>query len=76
MKKTILVIGATGQQGGSVVRHLVNDGSFKVRALVRSLDKVKEHSTDVQYVVGDLNDVESLCNAMKNCYGVFGVTNF
>jgi uncharacterized protein YbjT (DUF2867 family) len=33
MKKTILVIGATGAQGGSVARHLLARGEFAVRAL-------------------------------------------
>jgi uncharacterized protein YbjT (DUF2867 family) len=33
-KRIILVTGATGAQGGSVVRHLLEDGTFSVRALV------------------------------------------
>ncbi|MBW7454718.1 NmrA family NAD(P)-binding protein, partial [Paenibacillus sepulcri] len=32
--QTILVLGATGQQGGSVVNHLLRDG-FRVRAFTR-----------------------------------------
>jgi uncharacterized protein YbjT (DUF2867 family) len=77
--KTILVIGATGHQGGSVVRYLLNDGSFKIKALVRnsnSLDKVKIQFPTVECVMGDLNSTDSLANAMQGCYGVFGVTNF
>ena len=35
-KKTIAVCGATGTQGGSVVRDLVADGTFAVRALTRN----------------------------------------
>lgn len=34
-KKLIAVIGATGQQGGGVVRTLQASGQFKVRALTR-----------------------------------------
>ncbi len=77
--QTILVIGATGQQGGSVVRHLLKDGTFKVRALVRYVnsDKAQELlNHGVELVTGDLNDVDSLTSAMNGCYGVFGVTNF
>ena len=33
--KTILIIGATGNQGGAVARHLLQRGQFVVRALVR-----------------------------------------
>ena len=72
MKKTILVIGATGKQGGSVMRYLINDGTFNVRAFVRS----KKSDIKCESVVGNLNDVVSLCNAMEDCYGVFAVTNF
>ncbi len=36
--KIILVIGATGQQGGAAARHLLNAG-WKVRALVRDPEK-------------------------------------
>ena len=77
--RTILVIGATGQQGGSVVRHLLANGEFAVRCLVRddtsekALKLVEQGATVVK---GDLNDVDSLVQAASDCYGVFGVTNF
>jgi NADPH:quinone reductase-like Zn-dependent oxidoreductase len=35
LDQTILVAGATGNQGGTVVRHLLELGKFKVRAMVR-----------------------------------------
>ena len=35
-KKLIAVIGATGQQGGGVLRALQARGQFKVRALTRN----------------------------------------
>ena len=41
-KKLIAVIGATGQQGGGVVRALQASGLFKVRALTRNPDKHRE----------------------------------
>jgi len=31
---------------------------------------------NVELVAADLDDVESLTNAFKGCYGVFGLTNF
>ena len=77
--KTILVIGATGQQGGSVVRHLLKNNRFKVRSLVRYPNSDKaQHLLNLgsELVCGDLNDVDSLVVAMKDCYGVFAVTNF
>ena len=41
-EKLIAVIGATGQQGGGVVRALQARGQFKVRALTRDPDKHRE----------------------------------
>lgn len=37
-KKIIAVFGATGTQGGSVVRDLIKDGEFAVRAITRNPD--------------------------------------
>ena len=36
--KTIAVLGATGNQGGCLVRALLKDGSYNIRALTRKLD--------------------------------------
>ena len=44
-KKLIAVIGATGNQGGGVVRALQAGGKFKVRALTRSADSIATSPT-------------------------------
>lgn len=82
-EKLILVIGATGQQGGAVVKALQKT-AFAVRALVRphppadpKSKKVKElEQQGVQIAIGDLSDFDSLVKAMDNAYGVFSVTTF
>ncbi len=77
--KTILVTGATGAQGGGVVRHLLKDGKFKVRCLTRQPESERARAlaqAGAETVRGDLGNPESLQAAMKGCYGVFGVTNF
>ncbi|MEJ2007823.1 MAG: NmrA/HSCARG family protein [Acidobacteriota bacterium] len=77
--KTILVTGATGAQGGGVVRHLLKGGKFKPRCLTRKPDSEKARVLEqagAEIVRGDLDDPDSLRAAMKGCYGVFGVTNF
>lgn len=43
--KVIAVCGATGQQGGSVVKYLLEDGGFKVRGLTRNADSPKAKGT-------------------------------
>src|SRR6267143_895644 len=73
-KKLIAVIGATGQQGGGVVRALQANGQFKVRALTRNPDKRRELAEEV--VEADLGKPEPLKAAFAGAHGVFLVTNF
>jgi uncharacterized protein YbjT (DUF2867 family) len=73
--KTILVTGATGKQGGAVLRHL-RDKGFTVRAFTRDPDSSKAralvgHGTEV--VRGDLNDPASLSRALDGADGVYCV---
>jgi uncharacterized protein YbjT (DUF2867 family) len=71
----ILVLGATGKQGGSTARYLLERG-WAVRAFVRDPDKpaardlVARGATLAQ---GDLDDADSLRAAMTGAYGVFSV---
>src|SRR6266850_3012352 len=71
-KKLIAVIGATGQQGGGVLRALQARGQFKVRALTRNPDKHRELAEEV--MEADLNRPETLAAAFKGAHGVFLVT--
>src|SRR5438876_3080200 len=70
-KKLIAVVGATGQQGGGVVRALQASGQFKVRALSRDPGKHRELADEV--VEADLNRPQA---AFEGAHGVFLVTNF
>jgi uncharacterized protein YbjT (DUF2867 family) len=73
-KKLISVIGATGRQGGAVVRALQADGQFTVRALSRNPSKHRELADEV--VEADLDRPETLKAAFEGVHGVFLVTNF
>jgi uncharacterized protein YbjT (DUF2867 family) len=73
-KKLIAVIGATGQQGGGVLRALQASSQFKVRALSRNPGKHRELADEV--VGADLNRPETLKAAFEEAHGVFLVTNF
>jgi hypothetical protein len=73
-KKVIAVVGATGQQGGAVVRALQAGNQFKVRALTRNPAKHSEFADEV--VQADLNRPETLKAAFAGAHGVFVVTNF
>ena len=73
-RKLIAVIGATGQQGGAVVRALQASGQFKIRALTRNPGKHGELADEV--VEADLDRPETLKAAFEGVHGVFLVTNF
>src|SRR4029077_17273799 len=70
----IAVIGATGQQGGAVVRALQAQGQFKVRALTRHPGKHRELADEV--VEADLDRPETQSAAFAGAYGVFLAPNF
>ena len=80
-KKIIDVVGATGAQGGGLVRAILSDvsGGFTARALTRNVnsDKATELSKlGVDVVAADLDEIESLKRAFAGAYGAFCVTNF
>jgi uncharacterized protein YbjT (DUF2867 family) len=80
-RKIIAVVGATGAQGGGLVRAIVSEQSsgFVARALTRkvSSDKAKELAKlGAEVVEADLDDVESLKRAFAGAYGAFCITNF
>ncbi len=73
--KTILVFGATGQQGGAVARALRGKG-WAVRALVRDPEAEKARqlaAIGIDLRKGDFSDLRSIENAMSGAYGVFSI---
>jgi uncharacterized protein YbjT (DUF2867 family) len=78
-ERSILVTGATGNQGGAIARHLLQRGNFKVRAFVRDPNKPAAQAlkqAGAELVAGDLNDQTSLDRALQEAYGVFSIQNF
>lgn len=73
--KTVLVTGATGNQGGATARHLLARG-WRVRALVRDTTApaaVALAMAGAELVVGDLNDRASVEAAAHGAHGVYSV---
>ena len=80
-KKVIAVMGATGAQGGGLVRaiHADRDGPFTGRAITRKPDSEKAQALaklGIDVVAGDADDPPSLERAFAGAHGVFCVTNF
>lgn len=78
MEKIILVTGATGQQGGAVIKSLLNS-DWKLRAITRDENKPASQElkkAGVEVKQGDMNDSAFLEKAAEGAYGVFSVQNF
>jgi len=80
-KRIIAVVGATGAQGGGLVRAILNDknGPFAARAITRDVntDKAKALAeAGAEVVAADIDDVKSLKKAFEGAHGAFCVTFF
>ncbi len=78
-KKVIAVVGATGSQGGGLVRAILADksGEFSARALTRNINAEKARALadlGAEVVAADVDSVESLTKAFEGAYGAFCVT--
>src|SRR5499427_4312836 len=76
-KRTILITGVTGNQGGAVA-HALQGAGFYLRGLTRKPDSERaaalaRHGVDI--VKGDLDDEATLRRALAGAWGVFGVQN-
>jgi len=79
--KTIAVVGATGAQGGGLVRAIQNNtsGPFSARALTRDPDSEKSRELarcGAEVVAADLDDSDSVTRAFEGAYGAYCVTFF
>jgi uncharacterized protein YbjT (DUF2867 family) len=80
-KRVIAVVGATGLQGGGLVRAIMSEPSsgFTARALTRDVhsDKAKELAAlGAEVVAADVHDVDSVKRAFAGASGAFCVTFF
>jgi uncharacterized protein YbjT (DUF2867 family) len=80
-KKVIAVAGATGLQGGGLVRAILADpsGEFSARGLSRNINSEKAQALaklGAEVVAADVDDLESLKRAFDGAYGAFCVTFF
>ena len=79
--RIIAVVGATGAQGGGLVRAILADpaSGFRARAITRkaSGDKAAElRKLGAEVVEADLDDEASLAKAFEGAYGAYCVTNY
>jgi len=80
-RPVIAVLGATGAQGGGLVRALLDDPlrRFSARALTRMPDAPRARAlgaAGADVVAADLDDIDSLTAAFAGAHGVFAMTSF
>ena len=77
--KLIVVVGATGNQGGSVVDTFLKEPGWKVRGLTRNVNSSAAQnliSRGVEMVNANLDDTVSLCAAFMGAHTIFSATDF
>ena len=80
-KKIIAIFGVTGAQGGGLARAILNDpnSEFAVRAVVRDTNSDKARALaqmGAELVTGDVDDAQSIQDALSGAYGAYFVTFF
>jgi uncharacterized protein YbjT (DUF2867 family) len=80
-RKIIAVIGATGAQGGGLVRAILADpsGGFAVRAITRDVHSEAAKALaalGAEVVAADIDDEASLTTALRGAHGAYFVTFF
>ncbi|KAI3393352.1 hypothetical protein diail_4433 [Diaporthe ilicicola] len=79
MSKIVTVIGATGIQGGSVIRALLDNPKYSLRAVTRNTKSDSARALaarGVEVVEADINKAESLRAAFAGSHAIFAATNF
>jgi uncharacterized protein YbjT (DUF2867 family) len=80
MSKILAVFGATGQQGSSVINHVLNDPElsqkYKIRAITRDINSevAKKLKAKVEVVQGDVLNRGSLEAALTCAHTIFAMT--
>ncbi|CAF0911801.1 unnamed protein product [Rotaria sp. Silwood1] len=80
-QRLVTVVGATGAQGGAIVRSLVQTGNYKIRGLNcdatnEKAQAIKRLSDHIEMVTCDINKREDVQQAFKDSWAIFALTDF
>lgn len=78
-RKILTVVGATGNQGGSLIAAALQDGTYVIRGLTRNVNSAAAKALaakGVEMVSADLNSESSLIAAFHGSSAIYAVTDF
>tara|TARA_R110002060_G_scaffold16310_7_gene22711 strand:+ start:320 stop:943 length:624 start_codon:yes stop_codon:yes gene_type:complete len=78
-QKLIVILGATGNQGGSVVESFLQDSQWRVRAVTRNTSSTKAKalaSRGAEVVQANMDASDTLSLAFKDAHAIFAVSDF
>lgn len=78
-QKLIVVLGATGNQGSSVVNTFLQDSAWLIRGVTRNPSSAKAKALSargVEVVQADMDDISSLSIAFRDANAIFVVSDF
>lgn len=79
MAKLVVIVGVTGNQGGSVAARFLQDPTYRIRGLTRDPSSPRAQSLatqGVEIVRADLDDASTLAPAFAGASLIFSVTNY
>lgn len=77
--KTVVIIGITGNQGGSVAQRFLQDPNYHIRGLTRNPSSPAAQrlaAQGIEIVFADLNDIDTLVPAFQGTNLIFSVTDY
>ncbi|EXJ91786.1 hypothetical protein A1O3_00336 [Capronia epimyces CBS 606.96] len=77
-KKLLVVIGATGTQGGSVIETILSDPAWRIRGVTRNPSSSRAQTLaakGVELAQADINDPSTLTQAFDGAHAIFGLTD-
>ncbi|UJR20419.1 hypothetical protein I4U23_023550 [Adineta vaga] len=80
-RQLVTVVGATGAQGGSVVRSLIETGKYKIRGLTRDANSkkaqaLKQLNNNIEMVACDISKSSDVKRAFKDSWAIYALTDF
>lgn len=78
-QKLIVILGATGNQGGSVADVFLQEPQWRVRAVTRNVSSTKAMALatcGAEVVQADLDSLDTLSAAFENAHAIFAVSDF